>query len=487
MLAFVLLTKMNRADSPLHALTLREAASGLRSGHFTALDLMQSCLDRIEALDDTIHAVSTLCADQALEAAGQATRLQREGQWIGPLHGIPITHKDVFLTRGLRTTANSHVFADWLPGIDAETVVCFNDLGAITLGKAVCHEFAFGAPDPGDLFPAARNPWDLERMPGSSSSGSGAAVAAGFCPIATGTDTGGSVRHPAAACGVVGLKPTRGRFSSAGVIALAPSLDTVGWLTRDVADQAFIWPTLSVSAGEGGSTSRFPSSRLHSSVDVEVPALAGLRIGVPRDWLDPDSEWSRMHDPEIREAFEDARMRLVSLGIEWVPIDLPPIGEIIRAANQIICTEAAQQVGRWLHAGGPLGAGLRKRLLQSSADDLESYHRSLAYAERWRRDLDRLFDQAGIALIATPGREHFPETLESLMQSGSGPRTACNRLYSLTGHPALTMPMGLGAAGLPMAIQFAARAFDEASLIAITARLEREGLGLPQQAARPWE
>jgi len=436
-----------------------------------------------------LDAIATLCADQALQAAEQAARLQREGRWFGPLHGIPVVHKDVFLTRGIRTTANSRVFADWVPEVDAETVARFNDLGAITLGKAVCHEFAFGAPDPGDLFPAARNPWDPDRMPGSSSSGSGAAVAAGFCPVATGTDTGGSVRHPAAACGIVGLKPTRGRFSTAGVIALAPSLDTVGWLTRDVSDQAFIWPTIAFSEKERRPLpGRLPSPSISPEpIVVASPPLQGLRLGVPRDCLDPDSEWSRMHDPEIRDAFEDARARLVSFGIEWVPVDLPPIGEIIRAANQIICTEAAQQVGRWLHTGGPLGAGLKKRLSQSSADDIESYHRALLDAEGWRRDLERLFDQTGVVLIATPGREQFPETLASLMTSGSGPRTACNRLYSLTGHPALTMPMGISRSGLPMAIQFAAPAFDEARLLAITARLEREGLGLPSQAARPWE
>jgi aspartyl-tRNA(Asn)/glutamyl-tRNA(Gln) amidotransferase subunit A len=260
----------------------------------------------------------------------------------------------------------------------------------------------------------------------------------------------------------------------------------VGWLTRDVADQAFIWPTISTASSEVPATPGRPPFPSSLPITVGRPSLQGLRIGVPRDWLDPESELSRMHDPEIRDAFEDARARLVSLGIEWVPVGLPPIGEIIRAANQIICSEAAQQVGRWLHTGGPLGAGLRKRLAQSSADDLEAYHRALADAGRWRRELDRLFDQAGIVLIATPGREQFPETLASLMQSGSGPRTVCNRLYSLTGHPALTMPMGLGAAGLPMAIQFAARAFDEASLIGIAAHLEEEGLGLPAQVTRPW-
>lgn len=470
---------MTDYDLPLHALTLSQSIAGLRAGRFSPLDLTRSCLDRIAAHDASIHAMTSLCAERALDCALRATRERQAGQSLGSLHGIPIAHKDVLLTRGLRTTANSRVFADWVPGMDAEIVEQFQRLGAITLGKTVCHEFAFGAPAADDLFPPARNPWDLERMPGSSSSGAGAAVAAGFCPVATGTDTGGSVRHPAAACGLVGLKPSRGRFSTAGVIALAPSLDTVGWLTRDVADQAIIWQAIDTSAEQGDSE---PLARL----GADRSALTGLRFGVPRDWLDPDSELSRMHDPEIRDAFESVRARLHALGIEWVPVDLPPLAELIAAANQIICTEAAQQVGRWLHTHGPLGRGLRQRLAASSADDLEAYHRSLASAWRWRIELSDLFRQSGIALLATPGREQFPETLESLMQSGSGPRTVCNRLYSLTGHPALTMPMGLSSAGLPMAIQLAAPAREEARLIAIAARLEREGLGLPKQAKRPW-
>lgn len=466
-------------DLPLHALTLAEAAAGLRSGRFTALDLTRSYLDRIAESDDRIHAFATTCPDRALAEAEQVTRAQRAGECLGPLHGIPIAHKDVFLTCGLRTTANSHVFADWVPGIDAATVECFREQGAITLGKTVCHEFAFGAPAAGDRFVPARNPWDLDLMPGSSSSGAGAAVAAGLCPIATGTDTGGSVRHPAAACGIVGLKPTRGRFSTVGVIALAPSLDTVGWLTRDVADQALIWPELAAAAN--------PVSRAGiGSIDIGGVRLEGLRLGLSRDWLDRDSELARMHDPEICNAFDEVRARLAHWGVEWVPVELPPIADIIAAANQIICTEAAQQVGRWLHTGGPLGAGLQERLRQSSAGDLEAYHRALRVAQGWRSELDRMFREAGVALLAAPGREQFPETLESLMQSGSGPRTACNRLYSLTGHPALTLPMGLSARGLPMAIQFAAPASEEARLLSIAGRLEREGLRLPQDAPLPW-
>jgi aspartyl-tRNA(Asn)/glutamyl-tRNA(Gln) amidotransferase subunit A len=467
-------------DRPLHALTLIDMARSLRARRATALQLVEACLDRIESREGEIHAVATRCVERALQEATVMTRRHNAGKWLSLLDGLPVLHKDVFLTRGVRSTANSRVLADWVPNRDAALVRLFSACGTVMLGKTVCHEFAFGAPAPDDLFPPARNPWDPLRMPGSSSSGSGAALAAGYGALATGTDTGGSVRHPAAACGLVGLKPTRGLFSTAGVIALAPSLDTVGWLTRSVADQQLVWAAMT------GSPSASEQAAWLDRASPGPGDLEGVRIGVPRDWLDPDSELSAMHDPQIRAAFEQARDLLRSCGVHWVPVDLPPITEIIRAAHQIICTEAAQQVGRWLYSGGPLGQGLRRRLERSGAEDLEAYHRALLDADHWRSLLDRLFSEARIDLLASPGREHFPESIESLMASGSGPRTVCNRLYSLTGHPALTLPMGLASNGLPMAVQFAAPRHAEGALLDRASLFERAGLALPPDAPLPW-
>ena len=262
--------------TPIHFLTIEQASQQLLAGEITSVELVEWHLRRIEALDPILHAFITLTADQALQQAHHADTEIRAGRRRGPLHGIPIAHKDILQTQGIRTTAHSNVLRDWIPIEDATVVRRLAEAGAISLGKTSLHEFAIGSPGLDEAFPAARNPWNPAHMPGSSSTGSGAGVAAGLFMGATGTDTGGSVRHPAAVCGIVGLKPTFGRVSCRGVIPLAPSMDHVGPLARCVVDSALM---LQVMAG-------YDSADQHSA-DVPVPdflrligrEIRGIRTG----------------------------------------------------------------------------------------------------------------------------------------------------------------------------------------------------------------
>lgn len=447
------------SDSPLHALTLAQASSLIRQQTITPLQLVQACLSRIEAVDGQLHAFVTHTAEAALQAAHRHTREIQAGQYRGPLHGIPIAHKDVFLTQGVRTTAHSRHLRDWIPNVNATIVSRLEELGAISLGKTALHEFAFGSPAVDDLFEPARNPWNLAHMPGSSSSGSGAAVAARLCMAATGTDTGGSIRHPAAACGVVGLKPTRHTYPMSGVLALAPSLDVAGFLTRTALDQAVIWDAWHSSDAAGWCA-------------ADAQRLRGLRIGVPQDlWLDTQTGQAT-HDAQIQACFEQALLALKAQGAQVVQVTTPAQHEVVQAANTIIAFEAFGQLQHiWRDHPDHLGQGLQKKLAGASTLSLNDYQTARVQADAWQRELDALL-ATQVDVLMWPGREALPETLQALMERPTAQRSACNRLLSLTGHPALTCPMGVSKEGLPMALQIGAAMHDEPRLMAVAHAFE---------------
>src|SRR5512139_1413126 len=265
-------------------LTIAEAGAALRSKHLSAVELVDACLDRIGAHDGKLHSFITLTRDLASAQARQADKELRGGTDRGPLHGIPIALKDLYMTKGIRTTCHSAVLENWIPDHDATTVTKLRAAGAILLGKLGMHEFAFGGPSVDAPFPAVRNPWNTAHIPGGSSSGSGAALAAGFCYGALGSDTGGSIRTPSSHCGVVGIKPTYGRCSRYGVIPLSWSLDHTGPMARSVQDCAIVLQVLA---------SYDPQD--NASANVAVPdfqagmndGIKNLRVGVPREnWFD---------------------------------------------------------------------------------------------------------------------------------------------------------------------------------------------------------
>jgi aspartyl-tRNA(Asn)/glutamyl-tRNA(Gln) amidotransferase subunit A len=450
------LSAQAHADTPLHALSLVQASALIRLQKITPVQLVQAYIDRIERLNGQVNAFVTTTLDAALQAAHQATREIAQGQYRGPLHGVPMGHKDVYLTQGVRTTAHSRHLHDWLPTVSATLVTGLEHLGVISLGKTACHEFAFGSPSDDDVFPPARNPWHLAHMPGSSSSGSGAAVAAGLCLAATGTDTGGSIRHPAAACGVVGLKPTRHAYPLSGVIALAPSLDVAGFLTRTALDQALIW-----DAWHGSDVATA------CAADVQRSVLRGLRIGVPVGLWRTAENGSATHDPQIQACFDETLQKLQAEGAQVLTVELPSQPAVVHAANTLIAYEAFQQLQHiWRDQPQQLGQGLRQKLAAAAQLSLNSYQTARIQADVWQQQVSALLAEQ-VDVLMWPGREALPETLQALMANPTGQRSACNRLFSLTGHPALTCPMGVSTQGLPMALQIGTAMRGEGHLLQV--------------------
>ena len=444
--------------------TIVDAATRIRTGALSPVDLVRECLDRIGRLDRDLHAFITVTADTALDQAREAERAIRDGHWLGPLHGIPIAHKDIVCTAGVRTTAHSRLLLDFVPSENATVYERLRAAGAISLGKTSLHEFAYGNPVPDEPFPAARNPWNLAHAPGSSSSGSGAAVAAGLCMGAVGTDTGGSIRHPAAVCGIVGMKPTYGRVSSFGVLPLASSLDHAGPMTRTVRDNAIM---LQAMAGH--------DARDPTSVDRPVPDfnaaigkdIRGLRIGVPRRF-----QASVPHDSEVLDAFEAALGALRDLGVVLCDIEVDGLDDAETAGSVLLIREA------WLHhradlerAPGLYGASFRARVAPGATFTDAQLRTADETRTRLRRGYDAVF-ATGIDAIVSTARENPADTMASLYADTIGRRPATNRMYNMTGMPAVAMPMGFTRAGLPVGLQFAGPLWSEPLLYRIAAAYE---------------
>src|SRR6266566_4887166 len=284
-------------NNQLCYLTIIEAAAALRKNDVSPVDLTEATLKRIQAIDSNLHAFITVTADLALQQARQAEQELSAGKDRGPLHGIPIALKDLYATKGIRTTCHSAVLQDWVPDYNATAVTKLADAGTILLGKLGMHEFAFGGPSVDAPFPAVRNPWNTAHIPGGSSSGSGAALAAGLSLGSLGSDTGGSIRTPSSHCGVVGMKPTYGRVSRCGVVPLSWSLDHAGPMARNVEDCAILLQAIA------GYDPNDPAS-----ANVRVPdfraelknGIKSLRVGVPRaNWF----KENRGTDPETEGVF----------------------------------------------------------------------------------------------------------------------------------------------------------------------------------------
>ncbi|MBI4191828.1 MAG: Asp-tRNA(Asn)/Glu-tRNA(Gln) amidotransferase subunit GatA [Betaproteobacteria bacterium] len=447
----------------LQYLSIDAAAALIRNGELSPVELTRAHLHRIEALDQQLHAFITVTREIAVEAAYQAEEEIRTGHYRGPLHGIPIAHKDIIWTKGIRTTAHSRFLKDWVPLENATVFERLRDVGAICLGKTSLHEFAFGSPGPDEAFPAARNPWNPDYAPGSSSSGSGAAVAAGLCMGATGTDTGGSIRHPASVCGIVGIKPTFGRVSAYGVIPLAASLDHVGPMTRTVRDNAIM---LQVMAGY--------DARDPYSVDHPVPdfqrligrSIRGVCIGVPRRFIE-----ATPHEPEMLDAFANAEKALRELGAATCDIEVPGLELASDVTGLIMAYEAYQYHNANFEAHpDQFGATFKQRVLKAAQYGNTDYQHALEKGRQLRAAYASVF-ASGIDVIISPGREGPADSMARLLADPTK-RGVTNRMYNLTGMPALTLPMGFSSQGLPLGLQIAGRHFSEEMIYQVAAAYE---------------
>ena len=447
-------------------LTIIEAAVGLRCKEFSPLDLTRACLERIEAVDGKLHSFITVTADVALKQAKQAEQEFLSDKDRGPLHGIPIALKDLYATKGIRTTCHSAVLQDWVPDYNATAVTRLADAGTILLGKLGMHEFAFGGPSVDAPFPAVRNPWNTDYIPGGSSSGSAAALAAGFCCGALGSDTGGSIRTPSSHCSVVGIKPTYGRVSRQGVVPLSWSLDHAGPMARTVEDCAIL---LQAIAGHDAKDS--------ASANVAVPdfraglkqGIKGLRIGVPRDnWFNEQ----KGTDPQTEAVFNDALKTLESLVAMFVEIDGRPFA-IARKANQtILVAEAyAYHEKRFHEAPEKFGSSVRTRMLEgaflSAADYITALRGRTALNEQIRANFSR------VEVFATPTAPRPPEAFKDMDPNEQNLRPNFTNPFNLTGLPAISVPCGFTQGELPVGLQIVARPFEEATAFRIAYAYEQ--------------
>jgi len=439
------------------SLTLEAAAEAIRGRRLSPVALTESCLARVDALEPRLNAFITVTAELAREQARQAEREIEAGRYRGVLHGIPVAVKDLFATKGIRTTAGSRILGDWIPDDDATVVRKLEDAGAVLLGKLGLHEFAYGISSVNPHYGDVRNPWDTTKMPGGSSGGSAVAVVAGEAYATLGSDTGGSIRIPASLCGCVGLKPTYGRASLAGAVPLSWSLDHPGPLARTARDVAVVMQAIA------GHDPRDPASADRSVPDMLAAIELGadrLRIGVPTDHV-----WDEC-DPAIAAAVRAAINALARAGAEVREIRWPRAADYAKAASAILGVEArAYHEGAFPGRAAEYGPLVRARLAAQADVDAETYARSMrllleARAGAADRDLD------GVDVLAMPAVPTRAWTLEEAKEIGRPSEwTRITRIFDLTGQPAISVPCGLDPDGLPIGLQFAARMWDEPSAL----------------------
>lgn len=453
---------------PLHELSVAEAGAALRSGDITAKALTQHALARIASSDSTLHSFILVTGERALADAERADNELASGIDRGPLHGIPYALKDIFATAGIATTCNSRLLIDHVPSEDAAVEVKLKAGGAVLLGKLTTHEYALGGPGFDLPFPPARNPWNPAHFTGGSSSGSGAAVAAGFTRVTIGTDTGGSIRSPACHCGVVGLKPTYGLVSRHGAYPLSYSLDHCGPLTWSVKDAALVMNVIAGYDPLDPSSADVPVPDFASSIGRDIE---GLRIGYARRLFAEVEGVS----PEVVASLDAAAGKLAELGAIVDEVVLPNF-ELFKACGRIIMIAEAYAIHEHNLKTRPLDYGryTYQRIVPgatlSAADITQAY--------RLRRELTVILNRDSLmhhdALITTTGLTPAPR-LDEFPLDWPPPSLAVavqTVPFNVTGNPALALPVGFSTNGLPLGMQIIGRPFDEPTVFRIGAAFE---------------
>jgi aspartyl-tRNA(Asn)/glutamyl-tRNA(Gln) amidotransferase subunit A len=434
-------------------LSIAELAPRLASRELSPVEVTEAYLDRIARVDPDVHAYVLVTADRARADAEAAEREIRGGTVRGPLHGVPVALKDLFDTAGIATTGCSRAYLDRVPSDDAFTVARLREAGSVLLGKLTMHELATGAADQDGPFPPARNPWDLARVTGGSSSGSGAALAARLCAGALGTDTGGSIRGPASWCGVVGLKPTYGLVSRRGVMPLSWTLDHAGPMARTVEDTAIL---LQAIAGHDPADD--------GSAEVEIPdylaalkqAPDSLTVGVPWRYLESEGTV----DPAVLAVFKRAVADLERLGASIREIEIPHVehfdtmGTGILVAEAFTVHEAGFRENLGLY-GRPFWTRVVRGAFWSAADYLQATRARGVF----QRAIAELMSE--IDLIAVPASETSPERFDD-PDFVPYSQPSLRRVFNLTGQPSISVPAGFTDAGLPIGLMLSSRAFEDA-------------------------
>jgi aspartyl-tRNA(Asn)/glutamyl-tRNA(Gln) amidotransferase subunit A len=443
-------------DDPTR-LSLTEVSALVRARKVSPVDLTKACLAQIERLNPVLNAFITVTSEAALAQARDAETEIRRGRWRGPLHGVPIALKDIVDTKDLRTTAASAVFKDRVPTEDAEVVRRLRAAGAVLLGKLNLHEFAYGGTSITSFFGAVHNPWRTDCIAGGSSGGSGAAVAAGLCFGALGTDTGGSIRLPAAHCGIVGFKPTYGRVSTRGVLPLAWSLDHVGPMTRTVADAAAM---LQVLAGYDPQETTSVQQPIPDYAKALKQRVATMRLGTPPEYV-------AGVDAEIQSAFDAALsvLKTVTAGV----------GDVAFSANAddrttIRAAEAYAYHSSRVSSTPDLYQREVLARIRTGADvSATAYIEARRRMERLRREGHSAFETVDV--LVTPTVAVLPTPIAAT-SSDDGPRIRNVAPFNLAGFPAISIPCGFSKSGLPIGLQLVAPAWREEVLLAVAAAYE---------------
>ncbi len=471
----------------MHNKSISELAAGLRAGEFSCVELTQHYIARIGALDERLNCLITKCEEDALSRAQNADAMIKSGV-AGPLAGIPIIQKDIFCTKGIKTSCGSRMLDNFISPYDAAVVEKLNAAGAVTLGKANMDEFAMGSSNETSFYGPVKNPWDLNKVPGGSSGGSAAAVAARLCVAATGTDTGGSIRQPAAMCGITGLKPTYGRVSRYGMIAFASSLDQGGPMTRSAADAAIM---LQAMAGA--------DHRDSTSVDEPVPDysaslnddLAGLKIGLPKEYFADGL------DPQIAASLEAAIDEYKRLGAEVVEISLPNTNLAVPTYYVVAPAECSSNLARFdgvryghrcedpkdledlykRSRSEGFGAEVKRRIMIGtyalSAGYYDAYYlKAQQLRHLISEDFKRAFEQVDVIMGPTA-----PTTAFGIGEKADDPVTMyLSDIYTiavnLAGLPGMSVPVR-PVGGMPVGMQIIGNYFAEAKLLNVAHRLQQ--------------
>ncbi|MFA8440071.1 amidase [Pueribacillus sp. YX66] len=455
----------------LYYKTISQLAPKLEKQELSPVEVTRMMLERIEVVDEQLNSYITVMKEVALAQAKQAEREIAKGHYRGRLHGVPIALKDLLNTKGIRTTAGSQVLAEHIPNEDATVVTKLREAGAILLGKLNMHEFAFGVTNKNDYFGKTRNPWDVERTPGGSSGGSGAAVAAGLAFAALGSDTGGSIRTPSALNGIYGLKPTFGRVSKYGAIPLAWSLDHIGPMTRSVEDLAIVLQSIAGFDKNDPTTVNRIVPDYESSLNMNI---SGLRVGVPTNYF-----FDFIED-EVALSVKVAINQLEKLGATLVEVTIPELELSEYSELVTIQSEAAAYHYDTLQGKSHLyGNDVRTTLQAGQLVTAVQYVKAQQVRRLLQEALVRVFKE--IDVIAAPTVSMVaPKWKESFkMIQGESKAVAAEFVRfaapaNLTGIPSLSVPTGFSSERLPIGMQLMGRPFEESTLLAIAAAFENE-------------
>jgi aspartyl-tRNA(Asn)/glutamyl-tRNA(Gln) amidotransferase subunit A len=489
---------LTETDVDLYRLTIHELRDRIRAGQLSPVEVVQSFLTRIEQVEGRVQAFNTLTAASALDQAQRIARLQADRRPLPPLCGIPLGIKDVICTQGVRTTCSSRILERFVPPYNATVMDRLAAAGATMLGKLNMDEFAMGSSTENSAFRPTHNPWNLDCVPGGSSGGSAAAVAADMCAGALGTDTGGSIRQPGGFCGVAALKPTYGRVSRYGLIAYASSLDQIGPLAKDVRDAAILLGAIAGHDPKDSTSADLPVPDYEAALTGDI---RGLRVGIPAEYFIPGT------DPEVEAAVRAAIALLERLGAVRVPVTLPHTPYAIATYYLVATAEASSNLGRYdgvkygHRTAAPehlidmymktrregFGSEVKRRIMLGtyalSAGYYDAYYlKALKVRTLIRRDFTRAFECCDAILTPTSPTAAFrigEKTDDPLQMYLADVFTVS---VNLAGVPGMSVNCGFTESGLPIGLQLIGRPFDEATILRVAHAYEQAA---PWRARRP--